>query len=239
MVILFGPDFYPTAVEDAKRFASKAKSQQNLMPLASFIAMINMSPMAKKIDNQLSTDQMRVSTKEIEDVVRQLQSAFTEGRLSEEELDERMSLALRAKIRSEIFVLTKDLGTAQGEFINALSEYPVRRLGPYAIAVFSGIDTKGQFLLPRNYRIVAIMGGCVLDLSAAQFESKVCDIHVTAIMGGVELLVPRSVRVHLDGMPIMGGFSQNTLTEQLPIDAPTIRIHGIAIMGGIDVKTKG
>lgn len=58
-----------------------------------------------------SSDQnsLRLSTKEREDVLQQLQIAFADGRISNSEFDSRMTLAVQAKTRGDIAQLTADL----------------------------------------------------------------------------------------------------------------------------------
>lgn len=93
-------------------------------------------------------------------------------------------------------------------------------------------------MVPQNYKVVAVMGGCTLDLRAAQLSAPVTTIRIIAIMGGVEIIVPPGVRVIMRGIPIMGGWSNTAHDVEQSQDSPEIRIDGIAIMGGVDVRTK-
>jgi hypothetical protein len=85
---------------------------------------------------------------------------------------------------------------------------------------------------------VAVMGGCVLDLRAAQLSTPVTTITAVAIMGGVEVIVPPGVHVEMSGLPLMGGFSNRVREVDLPPDAPQVHIHGLALMGGVEVQTR-
>ena len=58
------------------------------------------------------------------------------------------------------------------------------------------------------------MGGCVLDLRAAQFSTPVTTITVVAIMGGVEVIVPPGIRVEMHGQALMGGWSKHVREEE-------------------------
>jgi hypothetical protein len=75
-------------------------------------------------------------------------------------------------------------------------------------------------------------------LRAAQLSAPVTTITVVAIMGGVEVIVPPGVRVEMHGVPIMGGWSNHVREEGLPPDAPQVHIRGVALMGGVEVRTK-
>lgn len=65
------------------------------------------------------------------------------------------------------------------------------------------------------------------------------EINVFAFWGGIQITVPPNVHVDTHGMAIMGGFEQAADQESLaPEGAPTIRINGLAIMAGVEVKVR-
>lgn len=169
------------------------------------------------------------SSKDIDNTILLLQSAFSDGRLDEKEFDKRIAQAVNIKTHTEIFQLVKDL---------SVPDKPARRLKKSIITFCGGIEQKGRFSVPSQLRIITVMGGCVIDLSQASFESVVTDIHVIAVMGGVEIVVPRGVRVEVDGTAVFGGFDQNIKEEDLPSHVPTLHIRGLAFMGGAEVRTK-
>ncbi len=92
--------------------------------------------------------------------------------------------------------------------------------------------------MPEQCTAVAVLGGCVLDLRAAQLSAPVTTITVVAIMGGVEVIVPPGVRVEMHGQSLMGGWSNHVREEYLPPDAPQVHVHGFVLMGGVEVRTK-
>ena len=51
----------------------------------------------------------------------------------------------------------------------------------------------------------AFMGGVELDISKARFLKEEININLTAVMGGVEILVPKDVKVHCKGTAVLGG----------------------------------
>jgi len=85
---------------------------------------------------------------------------------------------------------------------------------------------------------MAVMGGCLLDLRAAQLSAPVTTINVVAIMGGEEVIVPPGVRVEMYGLPLMGGCSNHVPDSELPPDAPEVHVRGGAMMGGVEVRTR-
>ena len=107
------------------------------------------------------------------------------------------------------------------------------------IAIMGGADRKGSWLVPRELKVWAIMGGASIDLRDAKFAPGVTEIDVTVLMGGVEITVPRGVRVETIGAGVMGGFAASAGdATALDPSQPVLRVTGLAIMGGVDVKVR-
>jgi hypothetical protein len=85
----------------------------------------------------------------------------------------------------------------------------------------------------RGGEITAVLGGCALDLRESAILKEAV-INVFSIWGGINIQVPPDWDVVLNGTPIMGSFSQQTL----PLQNKTSRlvITGYAIMGGVEVR---
>ncbi|MFW6040149.1 MAG: DUF1707 SHOCT-like domain-containing protein [Gemmatimonadota bacterium] len=107
----------------------------------------------------------------------------------------------------------------------------------FQIALLGGSDRKGAWVPPKKLHTLALMGGAGLDFREAHFGPGVTEVNVLAVMGGVEVIVPPGVTVESAGFGIMGGFDghSQTVASDDP-DAPVLRIRGLAVMGGIDVK---
>ena len=104
----------------------------------------------------------------------------------------------------------------------------------YAVAFMSGVERKGAWVVPPELVSVAVMGGIELDLTDAILTSQVTEFRVFAPMGGIEVTVPDGVIVRNETSGIMGG-SPTPAGEAAP-GAPVIRVTGLAIMGGVDLK---
>ena len=101
-----------------------------------------------------------------------------------------------------------------------------------------GFERKGQWIVPRHLRLMAVMGGGELDLRDAKLSPGVAEIEIFTMWGGVEILVPDGVRVDVSGMVVMGGFSASGGSTREDPNAPVLRVSGLAIMGGVDVRRK-
>ena len=59
------------------------------------------------------------------------------------------------------------------------------------------------------------------------------------VLGGVEIVVPPEMAVGVDGMALLGGFENQT---DAPLrsdpDSPTLRIQGLAVLGGVNVEVR-
>lgn len=108
--------------------------------------------------------------------------------------------------------------------------------GSRIVSVFSGVRRRGHWVVPDRLDTVTLFAGTELDLRHATLTAPVTDITVVCAFGGLEVVVPEGVRVVSEMFVLFGGASE---TQQDPgPDAPTIRLHGVCLFGGVDVKVK-
>jgi hypothetical protein len=107
------------------------------------------------------------------------------------------------------------------------------------LAIMGGASRKGQWTPARRTTIIAMMGGVDLDFRSAALAPGVTEITVVAVMGGVEIIVPPGLAVECEGIGIMGGFDHHTESTTLAhADTPLLRIKGVALMGGVELRTR-
>lgn len=184
---------------------------------------------------------VRVTTTEIDSAIQELENAFIDGRLDDAELEVRMSKAIKAKTEGDLSELINDLTRIERDeasFAPTSRAPAFGQLKASMVALFSGVEQNGRFILPKKYRIEAIFGGCLIDLRKAHLESADSTIKVTAIFGGVKIIVPPGVRIEVHSTPIFGGVSKKGCDNALPFDAPVILIHADVIFGGVEITTK-
>ena len=87
----------------------------------------------------------------------------------------------------------------------------------------------------RGGEVTAVMGGCEIDLRRAAIRGEEAVINVFAFWGGVELRIPETWAVVTKGVPILGGFADETKANAGP-GAKRLVVTGTAIMGGAAVK---
>ena len=200
---------------------------------------------------------LRASDADREKVAGLLRDAYAEGRLSPVEHDERLSQVYRAQTYAELVPVLHDLPVPPGALtvpgvgsaVSLSQPAPVARTSAScsavvdpsrapqaqgaAVAIFSGVQRNGAWVVPESMPAVAVMGGIEMDFTEAVFTAQETRIQVFALMGGIDVTVPDGVAVRMDAFGLMGGTSQPK--GDAPPGAPVIRFEGVAIMGGVDV----
>lgn len=175
-----------------------------------------------------------------EQAIETISRHYTSGQIDLDDFETRLDRLYLARSVAEILEVQADLPSLPApvippESINAGATRDRQLL----IAVLGGTERKGAWTPARRINAFAMMGGLRLDFRQALFAPGLTELTVIAMMGGVEILVPPGLRVECEGFGIMGGFegrSQSGDAEH-PGD-PTLRIRGVAIMGGVEVTER-
>lgn len=195
-----------------------------------------------------------------EHVIDQLTTGYARDYLSQEEFERRVGQATDARNHHDLRALLIDLplagspnlpvptegnapelrgdtgiGSVRGDYL--VNRGPVEERSE-AIAIFSGTDRKGIWDPPRHLEVVAIFGGSAIDLREARIPADGMTIEVVALFGGVDIVVPEGVNVVTSGIGIFGGFDNVNRQSESQRGAPTVKVRGAAIFGGVDVKVK-
>jgi len=116
---------------------------------------------------------------------------------------------------------------------------PSRGPGPGHLdewAVFSGVRRRLDSQDFKGGEAFAMFGGVELDLRSSAIAQEEVVIDASALFGGVDIQVPESWNVAVEGHGIFGGYDDKTL-HTMPEDArPRVVITGNAIFGGVVVK---
>jgi hypothetical protein len=198
------------------------------------------------VDEPLPADQRRASHADREHVAERLRDAAADGRLTLEELDERLGAAFTARTYGELDRLTVDLPDQDGRpparalprpaRASALPERVTGREGRrWSLALMSGCTRRGRWAMGDGHAAVAVMGGVDLDLREAELESDNVVIHAFALMGGIDVVVPDDCAMEVSGLGLMGGFDHRDQAGPPPAGAPLIVVRGLALMGGVTV----
>jgi hypothetical protein len=192
--------------------------------------------------------QLRISDEDRHRVAEVLRHAAGEGRLDLHELDERLEAAYAAKTYADLVPITADLpGQAGGpRTVPTGTPPPVQPMVPAStypssFSVMSECKRQGVWRVPESHTAFSMMGSVVLDLREAQFEAHEVTINAFALMAGIDIIVNPWTQVVVDGVGIMGDFSQarDKVPAELRPDSPVVRVKGLALMAGVSVRRKG
>jgi cell wall-active antibiotic response 4TMS protein YvqF len=106
------------------------------------------------------------------------------------------------------------------------------------LSILGGTD---QRITDKNFkgtRLMAILGGFNLDLSRADMEGNEAVVDASAILGGGEIRVPENWSVSIQGMAILGAYSDETRhSSPDPTMVPKrLIIRGAVLLGGVNIK---
>jgi hypothetical protein len=190
---------------------------------------------------------LRISDDDRHQVAEVLRQAAGEGRIDLSELDERLEATYAARTYADLVPITLDLPAS------ATAKLPARPLAPAPapavpgqgderhLAILSGIERKGVWVVPRHLTITCFLGGADLDLRQARFSAREVVLTINAVMGGADIKVNPQTHVIMEGSAFMGGYSgPDDRHAQVEIDehSQVVRVRGFAIMGGVNVDRK-
>lgn len=189
---------------------------------------------------------MRVSNDDRERVAQVLHNAMAEGRLTVNELEERLDKVYAAKTFGDLEPVVRDLPVGNQARSLAVpmpvAPPPSNRIGgrgtsSNAVAIMSGSVRKGVWTVPPTFTSFALMGGVEIDLTEARFEDGETTIQAFALMGGIDIYVPEDIAVQVNGTGFMGAFENHATNQAQPRPGtPLVKITGLAVWGGVDVK---
>jgi DUF1707 SHOCT-like domain/Cell wall-active antibiotics response LiaF, C-terminal len=182
--------------------------------------------------------ELRASDSDRERTVEVLRHAASDGQLTVDELEERVSVAYAARTRRELEQLTADVSPAPA--IPAQGSGLTVRHGPggdrWIVSVMSGHDRKGRWRIAPRCTVLNIMGGSDVDLNDAELSDRATQINVYSIMGGADINVPHGVDVRVSDFAFMGGNDVMLGDETAPAGGPSIHIRLVSVMGGTSVR---
>jgi hypothetical protein len=168
-------------------------------------------------------------------VAQLLTDAAAQGRLGMQDYEDRLTRAYAATTYQELERLQADL---PGLAVSARrGGFPKPAPSSLLLAIMGAFERRGRWNVPQKLTTFALWGGGVLDLRYADFTSTEVEIHAYSIMGGQTILLPPEVNVEIHGHGVMGGFDHNIPGKGTP-GAPTVKIRGFSLWGGVGIKRK-
>jgi len=173
--------------------------------------------------------ELRASDAERGRVTESLRAHYLDGRLTQDDFDERVERALAARTKGELAELTRDLPQEA-----PATPEPSRRRRKSSIHVIGGFAREERGVAQDEYLFVTGIGGLDLDLSGAQIPAGGIDITVWSVIGGVALTVPDGVTVEHSGFSLLGGVGDST--RGAAAGSPSVRLTFYSLIGGAAVE---
>jgi hypothetical protein len=190
-------------------------------------------------DSHDQRPELRISDTDRDRAAEVLREAHAHGRITVDELDERLTSVYAAKTEADLVPVTRDLPATRGPAAATMASARGRIGGTprfrTSLAILGGASRNGAWVVPPEYKAVATLGGIDLDMSNSTFAEAETVIKVYAVLGGVEITVPQDAEVDVGVVGILGGVDNGGEGPGVP-GGPRIRIVGAAVMGGIEVK---
>jgi Domain of unknown function (DUF1707) len=200
-------------------------------------------------DADSSPLELRASDAERERAVDLLREAMTTGRLTADELGDRMQLVLTAKTRIELERLVNDVlvpfddrhPVAGGSVAPAPGiARPAVRPGTDGtrriLSILGGSRRTGRWRLAASCSVYNVLGGSELDLSAVELASERVELKVVSVLGGAEITLPTGMNVAVSEVAILGGNEVEIADEQPDPGGPVVHLRLISILGGAEVR---
>ena len=186
-------------------------------------------------DRLPAPDQLRASHEDRDRVVELLRVAAGDGRLTAEELDERLEVALTARTYGELTALVKDLPT-QGQAVGAPAPAPEPKELVRIECRSSVTNRDGPWVVPQRMEIEVTSGSVTLDFTAAVITQPTLQIDAEVRTGSLTLITKPGVVVDTDDVSV-----HSSVTKVSPPDpgVPVIlrvQVSGTVWSGAIEAR---
>ncbi|HEY1324644.1 MAG TPA: DUF1707 domain-containing protein [Streptosporangiaceae bacterium] len=153
--------------------------------------------------DEVPPPELRASHEDRDKVVEMLRIAAGDGRLTAEELDDRLEVAMAARTYGELTALTKDLPAASGFVMDASVPTPKELV---RIDCHSGSARRdGRWLVPERIEVRVTSGSVTLDLTEAVVARPSLKIDAEVHSGSLTLVTKPGVVVDTDDVAVRSG----------------------------------
>ena len=154
-------------------------------------------------DEVASSEHLRASHEDRDRVAELLRIAAGEGRLTAEELDERLEKALTARTYGELEALGRDLSAAPGRFAGPAAPKPKEVIRIYRTSGWA--KQEGRWLVPQRIEVRVNSGHVKLDFTEAVITQPLLRIDAKVGSGGLKLLTKPGIVVDADDVAVRSG----------------------------------
>ena len=102
--------------------------------------------------------------------------------------------------------------------------------------VLSGTVRRVESQAFRGGKVEVVFGSAEIDLRGAKPAGGQATLDASAVLGGIEVTVPRDWEVVLEGSPVLGSIESHKSPVPATGKTATLTIRGSAVLGSIEVK---
>ena len=171
-----------------------------------------------------------VSDADRERAVASLRDHLVAGRLTLQEFSDRVEVAYRARVGTELAHARRGLPESSSSLSVASRRKPTRMTA----ALLGHVVRRGRLRLRRRTLAAAVLGDLDLDLREAELGAAVCSVTAVVLLGNADIYVPEGVDVTVGGLGLFGhrrDWGRDTATAE----APSIRVLAFSLFGTVDI----
>ena len=192
----------------------------------------------------MSAGGIRASDADRDRVAEVLNTAYAEGRITDEEHTERLLATNRAKTFDDLTPLTADLvptprpappATSSGPAWSGSSVTGGGDQSHRMTAALAEVKRAGPWLVRRRNFASVFFGSMQLDLTQASFETQEVEINVTQVLGSIFLRVPWGTTVRDETARVLAETSIKGIGPPDPA-CPVVVLRGSNVLGEIKVR---
>lgn len=102
--------------------------------------------------------------------------------------------------------------------------------------VFSGAKRRVDSQNFKGGKAEVVFGSAEIDLRGARLEGGNATLSLSAVFGSIEVIVPRSWQVVIEGSPVLGSIDSHKQTVPDAEKTGTLRVMASAVFGSVDIK---
>lgn len=157
-------------------------------------------------DNGTSPDRLRASHEDRDRVIELLRVAAGDGRLTAEELDERLEVAFSARTYGELAALTSDLPVDGQAIMPVRPNLPSTPKDVVRLDCRSGnVSRVGRWVVPRKIEARVTSGSIKLDFTEAVIAHRHIDVVAEVRSGNLTIITKPGIAVDTDDVAIGSG----------------------------------
>jgi len=147
---------------------------------------------------------LRVSHEDRDEVAEALRVAAGDGRLTADELDERLEKALTARTYDDLSGLLTDLPAAGTVAVSGVPPAPAKELMKIYVTSGNG-ERVGRWTVPARMDLQVRSGGVKLDFTEAVITQPTLHIDAKVTSGNITLLTVPGIAVEMDDVSVRSG----------------------------------